>query len=96
MFILIPYRPKEGGPKGSNKFSVNMCPKIYSAYLVYLKAEEKNSMILTRRKKRRKRKLPLKMTVMIPGDDTIPESVSKLNKIIFYDDTDSSSWKFVV
>ena len=73
-----------------------MCPKIYSAYLVYSKAEEKNSMILTRRKKRRKRKLPLKMTVIIPGDDTIPESVSKLNKIVFSDDTDSSSWKFVV
>ena len=73
-----------------------MCPKIYSAYLVYSKAEEKNSMILTRRKKRRKRKLPLKMAVIIPGDDTIPESVSKLNKIVFSDDTDSSSWKFVV
>ena len=53
-------------------------------------------MILTGRKKRHKRKLPLKMTVMIPGDDTIPESVSKLNKIAFYDNTDSSSWKFVV
>ena len=30
------------------------------------------------------------------SDDTIPESVSKLNKIVFYDDTDSDSWKFVV
>ena len=33
------------------------------------------------------------------SDDTILEGVSKLNKIIFYNDTgsyDSGSWKFVV
>ena len=44
-------------------------------------------MILTGRKKRRKRKLPLKMTVMTP----ISESVLKLNKIVSYDDTDGES-----
>ena len=41
-----------------------MCPKMYSAYLVYSRAEKSNNMILTRRKKRHKIKLPLKMTVM--------------------------------
>ena len=30
------------------------------------------------------------------SDDTIPESVLKLNKIVSYDDTDSGSYKFVV
>ena len=30
------------------------------------------------------------------SDNTILEGVSKLNKIIFYNDTDSGSWKFVV
>ena len=50
-------------------------------------------MILTKRKKIRKRKLA---TFKNDGDDTIPEVVSKLNKIVFYDDTDSGSWKFVV
>ena len=37
-----------------------------------------------------------KKTFENDSDDTIPESVSKLNKIVFYDDTDSDSWKFVV
>ena len=27
------------------------------------------------------------------NDDTIPEGVSKLNKIVFYSDTDSGSWR---
>ena len=37
-----------------------MCPKIYSAYLVYSSAEKKqHHSDNTRRKKRRKRKLPL-------------------------------------
>ena len=31
---------KRSGPKGSNKFSVNMCQKIYSTYLVYSKVEK--------------------------------------------------------
>ena len=37
------------------------------------------------------RKLPLKTS-----DDTIPESVPKLNKIVSYDDADSDSYKFIV
>ena len=37
-----------------------------------------------------------KKTFENDSDDTIPESVSKLNKIVFYDNTDSDSWKFVV
>ena len=37
-----------------------------------------------------------KKTFENDSDDIIPESVSKLNKIIFYDNTDSDSWKFVV
>ena len=37
-----------------------MCPKIYSAYLVYSSVEKKqHHSDNTRRKKRRKRKLPL-------------------------------------
>ena len=67
-----------------------MCPKIYSAYLVYSRAE-KNNMILTRRKEMQK-----KTTLENDSDDTITESVSKLNKIVFYEDYDSGSWKFVV
>ena len=51
--------------------------------MVYSKVEK--NMSLTKRKKGRKRKLA-----------TIPEGVLKLNKIVFYDDTDSGSWKFVV
>ena len=48
--------------------------------------------ILKNRKKRCKRKVPLKMIVMTPS----LEGVSELNKIAFYNDTDSGSWKFVV
>ena len=43
-----------------------------------------------------KEKMQKKTTFENDSDDTIPESVSKLNKIVFYDDTDSDSWKFVV
>ena len=49
-------------------------------------------MIRTRRKKRCKRKLPLKKTVMTPSQRVS----SKLNKIVSSDDTDSGSPKFVV
>ena len=66
-----------------------MCPKIYSPYLVYSSAEKKqHHSDNTRRKKRRKRKLPLFEN---DGDDTIQKSISKLNKIIFYGDSDSGS-----
>ena len=68
-----------------------MCPKMYSAYLVYSRAEKSNNMILTRRKKRQN-----KTTFENDSDDIIPKSVSKLNKIMFYNNTDSGSWKFVV
>ena len=37
-----------------------------------------------------------KTTFENDSDDTIPKSVSKLNKIVFYDNTDSGSRKFVV
>ena len=43
-----------------------------------------------------KEKMQKKTTFENDSDDTIPESVSKLNKIVFYDNTDSDSWKFVV
>ena len=43
-------------------------------------------MILKRRKKRRK-----KTAFENDSDDTIPKNVSKLNKIVPYDDTDSDS-----
>ena len=48
-------------------------------------------MILTRRKKTQK-----KTIFENYSDDAIPESVSKLNKINSYDDTNSDSYKFVV
>ena len=44
-------------------------------------------MILTRRKKKRKKKT----TFENDSDGAIPESVSKLNKIVSYDDIDSDS-----
>ena len=71
-----------------------MCPKIYSAYLVYSSAEKKqHHSDNTRRKKDVKENyLCLKVTVMTPdSDDTIQKSISKLNKIIFYGDSDSGS-----
>ena len=43
-----------------------------------------------------KEKTQKKTTYENDSDDTIPESVSKLNKIVFYDDTYSGSWKSVV
>ena len=43
-----------------------------------------------------KEKMQKKTTFENDSDDTIPKSVSKLNKIVFYDNTDSGSWKFVV
>ena len=36
-----------------------------------------------------------KTTLENGNDDTIPESVSESNKIVFYNDTDSGNWKFV-
>ena len=43
-----------------------------------------------------KEKMQKKTTFENDSDDTIPEGVSKLNKIIFFDDTDRGSFKFVV
>ena len=43
-----------------------------------------------------KEKMQKKTTFENDSDDTIPESVSKLNKILFYDNTDRGSRKFVV
>ena len=43
-----------------------------------------------------KEKTQKKTTFENESDETIPESVPKLNKIVFYDHTDSGSWKFVV
>ena len=43
------------------------------------------------------KKKTLKKTTFENGSDhAIPESASKLNKIVFYDDTDSDSKKFLV
>ena len=68
-----------------------MCPKIYSAYLVYSKAGKKQHDSNEEKEKTQK-----ETTFENDSDDTILEGVSKLNKIIFYNDTDSGSWKFVV
>ena len=43
-----------------------------------------------------KEKTQKETTLENDSDDTITESVSKLNKIVFYEDYDSGSWKFVV
>ena len=61
-----------------------MCPKIYSGYLVYSRAEKKQH-----DSDKEKEKTQKKTTLESDSDDTIPESVSKLNKIVFYVDTDS-------
>ena len=45
---------------------------------------------------KKKEKTQKKSAFENDSDDTILEGVSKLNKIIFYNDTDSGSWKFVV
>ena len=42
-----------------------------------------------------KEKTQKKTTLENDSDDAIPESVSKLNKIVSYDDTDGDSYKFV-
>ena len=44
----------------------------------------------------KKEKTQKKTTFENHSEDTVPEDASKLNKIVFYDDTDSGSWKFVV
>ena len=36
-----------------------------------------------------------KTTLENDSDDTILESVSEFNKIVFYIDTDSGNWKYV-
>ena len=59
-----------------------MCPKIYSAYLVYSKAEKK------KHSDEEKKKMQKKSTFENDSDGNIPEGISKLNNIIFYDDTD--------
>ena len=43
-----------------------------------------------------KEKTQKKTTFENDSDDAIPESVSKLNKIVPYDDTDNDSLKFVI
>ena len=43
-----------------------------------------------------KKKTLKKTTFENCSDHAIPESASKLNKIVFYDDTDSDSKKFLV
>ena len=43
-----------------------------------------------------KEKTQKKTTLENDSDDTIPESVPKLNKIVFYVDADSGRWTFVV
>ena len=43
-----------------------------------------------------KEKTRKKTTFENDSDDTIPEGVSKLNKMAFFDDTDRGSLKFVV
>ena len=68
-----------------------MCPKIHSAYLVYSKVKKKQHDSYEEREKMQK-----KTTFENDNDDTIPEGVSKLSKIVFFDDTDRSSLKFVV
>ena len=68
-----------------------MWPKIYSAYLVYSRAEKKQHDFDQEKEKTQK-----KTTFENDSGDTIPESVSKLNKIVSYNHTDSGSWKFVV
>ena len=45
---------------------------------------------------KKKEKTQKKTTLENDSDDTIPESVSKLNKIVFYVDADSGRWIFVV
>ena len=50
--------------------------------LIWFIREWEKNMILTRRKKTQK-----KTTLGNDSDDTITESVSKLNKIVFYEDT---------
>ena len=62
-----------------------MCRKTYSAYLVYLTVGKKQHDSDEEEEKTQKK------TVMIPS-----QRVSKLNKIVCYDNTDSDSWKFVV
>ena len=42
------------------------------------------------------KKTQKKTTLENDSDGNITASVSKLNKIVFYEDTDSGSWKFVV
>ena len=62
-----------------------MCPKSYSTYLVYLTVGKKQHDSDEEKEKTQKK------TVMTPS-----QRVSKSNKIVCYDNTDSDSWKFVV
>ena len=58
--------------------------------------------IATKRKKRRKTTFKKDSDDKIPesnkkdSDDAIPGSMSKLSKIVSYDDTDNDSWRFAV
>ena len=63
-----------------------MCPKMYSAYLVYSKAGKKQH-----DSNEEKEKTQTKTTFENDSDNTILEDVSKLNQIVFYDNTESGS-----
>ena len=64
-----------------------MCPKIYSAYLDYIWKLKKKQHDYDEEKEKTQKKT----TFGNDSDDTIPESVPKSNKIVFYDNTDSES-----
>ena len=63
-----------------------MCPKMCSAYLVYSKAGKKQHDSNVE-----KEKTQTKTTFENDSDNTILEDVSKLNQIVFYDNTESGS-----
>ena len=63
-----------------------MCAKIYSAYLGYFESGKKQQHDSDEEKEDAK-----ETTFENNNADAIPEGVSKLNKIISYDGTDSDS-----
>ena len=63
-----------------------MSKNLQRLFGLYLKAEKKQHDYDEEKEKTQK-----KTTFGNDSDDTIPESVSKSNKIVFYDNTDSES-----